>query len=328
MKEKFVMVMVSLFVLFSLSACGPPKIDKIKEIQPNETAFVVPLEGDTSDQGKFISEKYLEKNKVASKRIYLPQTKIKTGRWWFSYVWVPTVKVISVDRKPVTFIWEKTNGIHVESKDSIGFIVGINVTAHVDENNTAKFLYHFPSGNLSKTINNVVKSEATEILSREFAKYDLEGGNLIMVDGKEVVAEGARQKKGEIVDITKSELIRFFNERGVTIDTFGLIGGLEYEDEDIQIAINNNFKTELDIKNKENERLAQDKINQKKVDMAEAEKKAAIKFAEAAESRTEMVNLEIRKMIAQAELEKAENWDGRLPANIIPEGSGFILGMK
>jgi hypothetical protein len=41
-----------------------------------------------------------------------------------------------------------------------------------------------------------------------------------------------------------------------------------------------------------------------------------------------MVNLEIRKMEAEAKLMKAKNWDGKLPANIIPEGSGFILDMK
>jgi len=326
MASKIVSVLLCGLICFSLTACGPPKIDKVIEISPNETAFVVPLEGDTSKQGKFMSENYLEKNKVAAKRIYLPLTKIKTGRYWWSFKWAPTVKVISVDRKPVTFVWEKVEGIHVESRDSIGFIVGINVTAHVDEQHTAKFLYHFPSGDLKKTINNVVKSEATEILSREFAKYDLEG-EWITIDDKKVYQEGSRQKKGEIVDLAKEKLRLFFEGRGVTIDTFGLIGGLDYEDHEIQQAINNNFKSELDIKNRENERLAQEKVNQKKIDMATAEKTAAVQFALAAKSRTEMVNLEIKKMLAQAELEKAENWDGKLPSNIIPQGSGFILSM-
>ena len=325
--NKIINLCLFCFIVLSLTACGPPKIDKVKEIKPNETAFVVPLEGDSSKQGKLMSKDYLEKNKVAMKRIYLPQTKISTGRWWWKYKWVPTVQVITVDRRPVTFVWEKKSGIHVESKDSIGFIVGINISAHVDEADTATFLYNFPSGNLEKTIANVVKSEATEVLSREFAKYDLEGG-WTEKNGKRIYIDGARQKKGEIVDLAKERLIEFFKGRGITIDTFGLIGGLDYEDHDIQQAINDNFKSELEIKNRENERLAQEKINQKKIDMAKAEKLAAVEFAKAKEARTEMVNLEIRKMEAEAKLMKAKNWDGKLPANIIPEGSGFILDMK
>ena len=293
-----------------LIGCGPAKIDRYVEIKPNETAFVIPIEGSTGLQKQFMSIEYLEQRKVAAKRIYLSQTTVSTGRFWFEYKWVPTVKVIVVDRTPITLTWEGTDGIHVESKDSIGFIIGINVSAYVQEKDAAKFLYYFPSGNLAKILNNIVKSKATEILSREFAKYDLETG---------------RGKKGEIVDLAKNELIKYFNDYGVTITTFGLTGGLQYEDKEIQEAINENFKSELRIRDEQNKRIAQEQINQRIISEAQAKRKAAEEFAKAQKAQIAMIELEIAKLKAQAELEKAKKWDGKLPANIMPSGAGFIL---
>jgi len=319
MKKSKLLLMMSMMVV-ALSACGPVELPIYEEIQANETAFVIPLQGaNKTDQGKFSSAEYLEEQKVATKRIYIPQTQVSTGRMPWSYKWIPTVKVLRVNRSPVTFVWEEKTGIKVESKDSIGFIVGINVSASIEEQNTAKFLYKYPSGNLSAVLSQIVKSQATEVLSREFAKYDLEGDEN---------SPGARQQKGVIVDLAKQKLVDYFAENGVTISTFGLIGGLSYEDKEIQVAINDNFKSELEIKNALNKRLEQEEINAKNVAMATAEKEAADEFAKAAEARAKLVNLNVSVMLAEAELEKAKRWDGKLPANIMPAGSNFILGLN
>jgi len=322
-------VIMMIMMVSSLTGCiGPAKVDKYVEVKPNETAFVVPLEGDTGGQGKLMSSDYLNDMKVATKRIYLPQTKIDTGRGYWKYKWVPTVRVITVDRKPVTFVWEEESGIKVESKDSIGFTVGINITGHVTENDTALFLYNYPSGNIRTVLNDVVKSKTTEELSRLFSRYDLEGTKQVINKKGEVIvlfAPGARQQKGVIVDEAKESLVEYFSLQGVTIDTFGLIGGLSYEDKEIQKSINDNFRSELDIQNKENERLAQEKVNAKQIAQAEADRKSAEEFKMAAQSRKAMVSLEVDLLIAQAELEKAKRWDGKLPTNIMPQGSGFIL---
>jgi len=335
--KKLLAIPMFLGVAAMLSACGPAKLPRTVEIKPNESAYVVPLEGATKEnQAKFDSADFLELHKVASKRIYLPQKEIKTGRLWFDYKWIPTVRVIKVDRAPVTFVWQKDkngdNGIDVESRDSIGFTVGINVTAYVKEADTSTFLYNYPSGRLKKVLNDIVKSKATEILSREFAKYNLDGSAAV-IDEKtnKVIAPaepGAREMKGKIVDIAKKELIQFFKPYGVTISTFGLIGGLAYDDKAIQTDINKNFSTALDIKNQSNIRLAQEETNRKNIETATAEKLAAQQFQQAAKARTEQVMLEIKKMEAQAALEKAKRWDGKLPANIMPQGSGFILNQK
>lgn len=309
-----------------LSACGPAEVPVWAEIKPNESAYVIPLEGASKkNQGKFDSADFLEAQKVAAKRIYIPLKQVSTGRMPGDYKWIPTVKVITVDRSPVTFVWEGAEGkpggqgIKVESRDSIGFVVGINVSAHIREDNTSLFLYSYSADPLAVILREIVKSKTTEILSREFAKYDLEGG----IDNP-----GARQRKGEIVELAKAELIDYFKNTGVTISTFGLIGGLAYEDAEIQVAINDNFKSELDIQNKENDRLAQIKVNLKDLSIATNDKKMAQEFAKAADARAALVNLNVAVMLAEAELEKAKRWNGELPANIMPEGAGFILDMK
>lgn len=56
----------------ALVSCGPPLVEVIEEIEPNETAFVISLEDDADKQQQFESVEYLEKQKVAAKRINIP----------------------------------------------------------------------------------------------------------------------------------------------------------------------------------------------------------------------------------------------------------------
>jgi len=326
------MYFVSICVLCSilLSGClGPAKIDKYVEIRPNETAFVVPLEGDTGKQKKMYSIDYLESRKVATKRIYLPLRKVSTGRWWWNYKWVPTVAVITVDRRPITFEWVGDRGIKVESKDSIDFTIGVTISSYIDEKDTARFLYYYPQGDLQSVLQREVYTKATEILSREFAKYDLKGDDQCDMSTDEGRKHcGAREMKGYIIDLARTELAEYFKEKGVTITAFGLVGGMAYTDPKIQEAINQNFATELNIINKRNERLAQEEINQKNLNKAIAERKQAEEFAKAQEARTRLVELEVKQKRAEALLELAKKWNGELPRNIMPENSHFLFGLS
>ncbi len=322
----------------TLTGCGPAKTDVFIEVAPNETAFVIPLEGSTEDQKRVLSVDYLNKSKIATKRIFLPLRKVDTGRWWFNYQYVPTMRVITVDRKPIRLIWEALDGpngtknagtgIRVESRDSIGFTVGIDITAHITEEDAALFLYSFPTGDLSKILNDTIKSKSTEILSREFAKYNLEGQKVVYDKDGKLVKEaemGAREQKGIIVDVARAELVDYFKSQGVTIDTFGLVGGLWYDDNAIQEAINANFASALDVENKRNLKVAQEQVNATKLSIAINDKNEALEFAKAAEARTVQIELEIKRTLAEAELVKANKWSGNLPANIMPSGGGFIL---
>lgn len=331
-KIKFLIITYCLVSLFTVTGCvKPAKVDVYEEIQPYETAFVVPLEGNSKDQKQMMSIEFLEKSKVATKRIYIPQTEVKTGRFYWNIKYVPTIRIIRVDRSPISFEWVKNKAIPVESKDSIGFKVGININAYIDEKDTAVFLYYYPSKNLQTVLSKEVYSQATEILSREFAKYDLEGSPDICDKNGKIIKEGefgAREMKGDIVDTAKKHLVNYFAKKGVTITTFGLVGGLTYEDKEIQTAINDNFKSELEIKNRRNERIAQEEINTKELSIAENDRKKAEEFAKAAEARTKQMNLEIAMIKAQAQKIAAEKWNGQLPANILPQNSNILFPLN
>jgi len=323
-----------------LSACGPAKVEQFVNIEANETAFVVPLEGATSNQGKFMSEDYLNKAKVATKRVSLSLRKHSTGRLWMSYKWIPTVKVIKVNRQPVTREWtgkaetgtnQANEALWVESSDSIGFGVGVNTTAMVTEEDAAKFLYYFAGKNLAYVVDQNVRGKVNSVLSREFASHELEKG---------------RKMKNEIFKIAAEETIKDFAKMGVTITNLGLAEGLVYADTEIQQAINDKFKAEMDIQIQEQTNKAQIQINERNVAIAKAaadqrikkaegdiavqkaKADAAKKFAEQIDARTKQVELEIRRMDAEARLTFAKNIKpGVLPANIMPEGSGFLFGM-
>ena len=64
----FAMFLIAISGAFLLSSCVR-EYDKPEyvEVDTAETAFVVPLEGDGTQQSKFHSEKYLEERKVAAK---------------------------------------------------------------------------------------------------------------------------------------------------------------------------------------------------------------------------------------------------------------------
>ena len=172
------------FILFSLFAavavctaltgCGPYPAEHAVEVKNNETAFVVPLESDTkAKQAQFMSIEYLEKAKVATKRIIIPLRKRSLGRAWFDYEWIPLARVIVVDRAPVTCQWLEKNGIMVESLDSVGFTAGVNCTGMIKEEDAAKFLYYYPGNSLSDVMNKNVKGFIQNVLAREFGSRNL-----------------------------------------------------------------------------------------------------------------------------------------------------------
>jgi hypothetical protein len=124
MKKLVLFLVVS--VTLTLMGCQPFDKPEFVDIAPNETVFVVPLTGSTSDQAKFMSVEFLEKNMVATKRIQIMHDWVQDGRGVGNGHYAPTIKVIKVDRTPVSVTWlsgDKDKKIEVESIESIGFSV-------------------------------------------------------------------------------------------------------------------------------------------------------------------------------------------------------------
>ena len=61
--------LILLGVLSSLFGCAGQNVPDLVTVEPSQSAFLVPLEGQTSNQSSFNSEAFLESHKIASKRI-------------------------------------------------------------------------------------------------------------------------------------------------------------------------------------------------------------------------------------------------------------------
>ena len=290
----FILLLVAVFTVVGLSGCGPYPTEQAVEVKNNETAFVVPLEGDSkSKQAQFMSIEYLEKAKVATKRIVIPLRKRSLGRAWFDYEWIPLARVIVVDRSPVTREWLDKEGIKVESLDSVGFTVGVNCTGMIREEDAAKFLYYYPGNSLADVMNKNVKGFIQNVLAREFGSRDL--------------SVCQKEKKNIVLDLAK-ELETHFAQYGITISNVGIADGMSYDNAEVQKTIDAVFVNETRVKQAEQEREAQKIINEKELSIAQNERLKAEEFAKAAEAQTKMVELKIRQMEAEARLESAKRF--------------------
>ena len=141
----------------------------IRKLPPSQTAFAIPLEEGVKDQAKFNSEGYFETKKVALKRIQIPHRWNQTGRRPGVGEWIDTVRVIVVDRSPVTREWQAADNstkttkgrdmaIWIESSDSVGFSMGWSCTAYIKEADASKFLYWYPSGALAVVMDGEVSA--------------------------------------------------------------------------------------------------------------------------------------------------------------------------
>jgi len=321
-----------LLALVMLATCGigcvkKVRVDPIKEIKNNETAFVVPLEGaNKTGQAQFGSIEYLEQAKVATKRIVIPQRWRKTGRFGWQGEWIPTMKVITVDRTPVTRQWtpdentgttQNNESIQVESADSVGFSVGFGCTAMVEESNTATFLYYYPSGSLARVMDTEIRERIQKVAAIECAKDEL---------------DTLRDKKNTIQKAVEDDVVSFYAKVGVTIRTVSMFGGFLYENEEIQKAIDDVFiaqqektvaKALLDAQADKNLRLEQEGAGEAKkaIKIAEGEAQALRLVNDAAKEANENpFFLELKKL--EVELKRLDVWDGKYPQWYMGGGSG------
>lgn len=295
-----------------LIGCGPAKVLPLESVGPNETAFVIPLEGNSGAQEKFESVKYLADHKVVSKRIEVPVRERSIGRMWWDYEYIPTVRIVKVDRSLVTREWspdtkgQAAHAVSVESIESIGFRVGVNLTAFITEEDAPTYLYFHTSKPLSDVVDQNVRGYLQDKLSRAFGQLKL---------------EECKQQKSAIFGVAEKDTIEHFKAYGITISNIGNAGGLEYEDQRIQNAINDTANAQMAVQVAATQKLAQDEKNKQLVATAAAEADAAREFAKAKEAMEAKVHLEIDRMNAEARLK----WDGKLPANVLPANSSLLM---
>jgi len=278
MSKKLVLVPVLAISVSGLAGCGfvkPYDKPEYVEIKPNQTAFVIPLEGKTSDQGKLDSEKFLKKAQVSSKRIQVPHRWVKTGKWRGSGKYVDTVRVIVVDRYPETREWTdgKLGAFVGESKDSIKFKQGMSATAQILEDDTSTFLYQYSGKSLKKVMDKEIRNKIGSVLLEKYGTMNI---------------DDIRESKADVIEYVRKEVEPYFKKRGITLSNIGYIGDLQYLQSDIQESINKKFKAEQEQK-------AQAITNKTEIEKAKADAEAAKTRQSSIEAQTKLLEMENQK---------------------------------
>lgn len=266
-------------------------------IEASQTAFLIPLVGDTTAQSAFESEELLAEAKVATKEIQIPHRWVQTGRKHWMGDWRASATLIVVERKPVSRSWESgdsaassaNRAIFGGSSDNIGIYVGMNCTAMIEEKDAAKFLYRYNNTPLETIIDTDIKKMVEDRFNVETAKY-------------ESTELGA--KKGEIMDAVKDYVIPYFKEYGITITVLGLKEDISYENDEIQKAIDKKFASEQEL-------VIQQNKNEANLAKAQAEAEAVLISAQAQAEANELLSQSLTDKI----LEKMyyDRWNGILP---------------
>lgn len=298
MKKFIVLLLVVVMSLTVFTGCRKP-YDKPEfvTIEASQTAFLVPLVGDSSNQSAFDSEELLLEHKVATKEIQIPHRWVQTGRRHWMGNWRPSATLIVVERKPVSRSWESgdsaaasaNRAIFGGSSDNIGVYVGMNCTAMIEEKDAAKFLYRYNNTPLETIIDTDIKKMVEDRFNVETAKY---------------TSTELGAKKGEIMDAVKAYVIPYFKEYGITITVLGLKEDISYENEEIQKAIDKKFASEQEL-------VIQQNKNEANLAKAEAEAKAILIAAQAQAEANRLLSESLTdKILAKMYYEK---WDGKLP---------------
>lgn len=329
--KNVIVVMCAIVAAFFVAGCGPAKVPDIKEIGPNETAWVVPLVGDTQgDQTKFNSVDYLNNQKVARKRIVIDKVSRTTGRMWYDYEWIPAVRVVTVDRSLVSREWvdnlatpDQNEGISVNTRDNISLTVGLTVTATIEEKGASTYLYYHGDKPLKQVIDENIRNFAIAELNRQVSSLTLTQFQTNQTVIYQKLFEDAKAA---------------FAERGISIEYLGNAKGWHFADKNIQEAINKSFiaqqenqtaKMEQEANATRNQTAFLLEQNKNKIRLASAQAEAdAAKLLMASKEAAEFQNkLQIELITAKAKATMSEKWSGNLPANILPSGSGLLLNL-
>jgi hypothetical protein len=335
-------VIAGLLCVMALSGCMKP-YDKPEfvEVDTSETGFLIPLEGDAARQEKFQSESYLRDRKVAAKRVQITHRWIQEGRLPTDGRWIAIVRLVKVNRSPITRTWttaqntsagsvtaRSDQAIWIESGDSVGFSMGFACTAFISEEDAARFLYWYPSGSLADVMDREMRGRIQQVAAEVSAKYPL---------------DQLRAKKQEIADAVRNDVTNFFAHRGVTVTTIGMFGGMTYENPEIQRAIDNAFiaqqlkvvaEAKFEAQKRENQRIeleadaVAEKARREAVGQADARKVSAVADAAAIREVNRALNeaaqnpLLYQLKALDVERARIEKWDGKYPTYFMGTGSG------
>lgn len=290
-KKTICKILICSLIIVMIATCfagcrRPYDTPEFVTIEASQTAFLIPLIGDTTNQASFESEEMLLQAKIATKEIQIPHRWVQTGRRNWRGEWRPSATLIVVERRPVSRSWESgdsaaessNKAIFGETSDAIGIYVGMNCSAQIEEKDAAKFLYRYNNTPLSTIIDTDIKKMVEDQFNIATSQYKSTELHL---------------HKAEIMDVVKSVVVEYFKEYGITITVLGIKEGFSFENPEIQAAIDAKFASEQEL-------IIQQNKNEAALAKADAEAKAAVIAAEAA------AQAKLKEAQAQIEIAKAE----------------------
>lgn len=230
-------------------------------VLPNESAFFIPDAGANRDnQTTFGSEDYLKANKIAAKRFQIPHAKLAGSAFWSNY-YVPTGRLIIVDRSPFNREWvsqshrgtsNKDESFPCQSSEGLNISVGIAIGASVFEIDAAKFLYRFgvkpPQGDrtkpeviftsvfygrsLSEVMDGPVRSKVQSLVCNEFTQRTFDQGNSQAI---------------QIMGAIETSVKAYLGEVGITLDYIGWADTFTF-DHSVQDSVNRRYVASQDQK--------------------------------------------------------------------------------
>lgn len=274
-----------------------------QDIQANETGFLVNMKsGATDGQSKLDSATFKDLKKVSTQRVEIPHEQVINPGWLIvPNYWVSIVRLLKVNRQPVSREWvtsetrgtsSKDEGFRFETAQSHDGRTGIVVSAFIREEDAALYLYWYGpkpinqddpqqryasvvyAESLAEVVDMNVRRKVQEVLAREFGK---------------LATDEAITKKAEVMAIVKKEVVDDFAKQGITITTLGYAEGITWGNPAIQKAMDDVY------------------IAGKSALIAKAQ-------AETLPVQMEMANIEMRHAQARAIEILAQRWGGTLPA--------------
>lgn len=321
MKKNFVRIVAVLCMLLMLcvtfTGCRRP-YDKpeFKTFEPSQSAFLVPLVGDSSNQSCFESEEMLAEAKVATKEIQIPHRWVQTGRRHWQGEYRPTATLIVVERKPVSRSWDSgdsaaesaNKAIFGETLDGIGIYVGMNCTAMIEEKDAAKFLYRYNNTPLETIIDTDIKKMVEDEFNRATSPFK---------------STELHANKAIIIETVKTNVTKYFRDYGITITVLGIKEGFSFENPEIQEALDAKFASEQDLaiqQNKNEAALAKAEADAEAAIIAARAEAEAVKIAAEAqaEANTKLAESLTDEVLASKYYDK---WNGELPYVYGSEGN-------
>jgi hypothetical protein len=219
-----------------LSSCSNYKVEVI---EPDEWAILVPADGDTTQQAKDNSYAMYKDSLVSGKTITIPYKKIHLGIG-NSYK-IPAYTLYKTKRTPISRTWYSVvsadatgnviytqkgdkPGFATESAGSTGLMIGFNITYNV----TAPEKYLYWKGkdpDLAAFGDNTIYTTLSSLVNETIATYK---------------DEDLTTKKSEISKKMKDRLNeKYVPEYGVEITELGIVGGIQFDNPEIQKQIDN-----------------------------------------------------------------------------------------